>query len=103
MSHYFGSKLVSYSGCRNRVPAWYVQWVAFYQLIQGESRWNPLAVNRHSHACGFGQAKPCAKTGLGPTWRTKPLEQIRWAVKYVIHRYRTPCRAERHRMRHGWY
>jgi hypothetical protein len=62
-----------------------------YRIIARESGWNPLAVNKHSGACGLPQALPCAKLAQGggywalqpvPDWQTNPNAQVDWFIAY---------------------
>lgn len=69
-----------------------------------ESHWNHRAHNRRSGAHGIPQALPGSKMrSAGPDWRTNPVTQIAWGLRYIQKRYSTPCGALRSFYRHGWY
>ena len=72
------------------------------QLWNNESHWNFKAHNYRSGAHGIPQALPAAKMEvIALDWRTNPVTQIRWGLKYIKSRYGTPCAALRkqHRTR----
>ena len=71
------------------------------RLWERESHWNPLAHNRRSGAHGIPQALPGSK--MGPGWRTDPMVQVRWGLRYVRIRYGGACNAYDHALRTGWY
>lgn len=77
------------------------QFSCLNHLWEKESHWNPRAHNKHSGAHGIPQALPGKKMGKG--WRTNARVQIRWGLKYIKGRYKTPCRALKHSKNHGWY
>ena len=59
-----------------------------------ESHWNYKAHNYNSGAHGIAQALPADKMDVvGTDWRTNPVTQIRWGLRYIDIRYSTPCRA----------
>ena len=59
-----------------------------------ESNWNYKARNRNSGAHGIPQALPADKMSVvGTDWRTNPVTQIRWGLRYITIRYDTPCKA----------
>ena len=60
-----------------------------------ESAWNPKADNPHSTAFGIAQM-------LGET-STDPLVQIRNGLRYIQHRYETPCNAWEFWLVNRWY
>jgi hypothetical protein len=63
-------------------------------LWEGESHWNFKARNRRSGAAGIAQALPGNKMEVIATdWRTNPVTQIRWGIRYIKIRYGTPCKA----------
>lgn len=65
-----------------------------YSLFMKESKFDHLADNPRSSAFGIGQVlKETSKD---------PAIQILHALKYIEHRYDTPCRAWNHH-RLGWY
>ena len=63
-------------------------------LWDGESHWNFKAHNYNSGATGIAQALPGNKMDVIATdWRTNPVTQIKWGIRYIKIRYGTPCRA----------
>lgn len=63
-------------------------------LWSHESHWNYKARNKHSGAHGIAQALPAVKMEvIGSDWRTNPVTQIKWGLRYIDSRYSTPCRA----------
>jgi len=59
-----------------------------------ESHWNYKAHNYRSGAHGIAQALPAEKMSVvGTDWRTNPVTQIRWGIRYITMRYDTPCKA----------
>lgn len=71
------------------------QWSCLSKLWGKESAWNHLADNPHSTAFGIPQI-------LGLT-TTNPIKQIDLGIKYIKHRYDTPCKAWKHHKKKGWY
>lgn len=64
------------------------------QLWGKESAWNYKAHNSRSGAHGIAQALPASKMDIvGTDWRTNPVTQIRWGMKYISERYTNPCSA----------
>ena len=64
------------------------------KLWTKESHWNYRASNRKSGAHGIPQALPAVKMDVvADDWRTNPVTQIRWGLRYIDIRYETPCRA----------
>jgi hypothetical protein len=60
-----------------------------------ESKWNPLADNKRSSAYGIPQLLKL---------KTKdPYLQIDAGLKYIAHRYGTPCKAMAYHKKHGHY
>ena len=69
-----------------------------------ESHWNYKAHNYNSGAHGIAQALPADKMEvIGTDWRTNPLTQIRWGLRYIGIRYETPCKALGNFNRNGSY
>ncbi len=63
-------------------------------LWNGESHWNFKAHNYSSGATGIAQALPANKMDVIATdWRTNPVTQIKWGIRYIKIRYGTPCKA----------
>ena len=80
------------------------QYTPLNRLWTRESSWRVRARNPYSGAYGIPQAVPGRKmASAGPHWRRNPWTQIRWGLRYIRARYRTPHRAWRHELRTGWY
>jgi hypothetical protein len=63
-------------------------------LWNRESHWNFQAHNYYSGATGIAQAMPADKMDVVATdWRTNPVTQIKWGLRYIKIRYGTPCKA----------
>ena len=69
-----------------------------------ESHWNYKAHNSRSGAHGIAQALPATKMEVVSTdWRTNPVTQIRWGLRYIEDRYQTPCAAWKKFKRSRYY
>ena len=69
-----------------------------------ESHWNYKARNSRSGAHGIAQALPATKMNVVSTdWRTNPVTQIRWGLRYISIRYETPCKALAKHKRSNYY
>ena len=69
-----------------------------------ESHWNYKARNKNSGAHGIAQALPASKMNVVSTdWRTNPVTQIRWGLRYISIRYETPCKALAKHKRSSYY
>ena len=69
-----------------------------------ESHWNYKARNKTSGAHGIAQALPASKMNVVSTdWRTNPVTQIRWGLRYISIRYETPCKALAKHKRSNYY
>jgi hypothetical protein len=74
------------------------------KLWTKESNWRYKARNKTSGAHGIPQALPATKMeSIGTDWRTNPLTQITWGLKYIDVRYETPCKAYKKFQRSRWY
>ena len=73
----------------------YKQFSCLEKLWMKESNWNPLAKNKKSTAFGIPQM-----LGLK---EKNPMKQIDLGLKYIAHRYETPCAAWAHWMKHKHY
>jgi hypothetical protein len=74
------------------------------QLWTKESNWNYKSRNKKSGAHGIPQALPASKMNVVSTdWRTNPVTQIRWGLRYISIRYETPCKAWAKHKRSNWY
>ena len=71
------------------------QYKCIASLYGKESAWNPKAVNG-SHA-GIPQGR--SKWLLTAT----PIQQVEWGLRYIKHRYSTPCNAWAHWKAKGWH
>jgi len=70
------------------------QFACLDSLWTKESHWNYKAHNYRSGAHGIAQALPAEKMSVvGTDWRTNPVTQIRWGIRYITMRYDTPCKA----------
>jgi hypothetical protein len=70
------------------------QYSCLNRLWTKESHWNYKAHNSRSGAHGIAQALPASKMEVvGTDWRTNPVTQIRWGLRYIDSRYSTPCKA----------
>ena len=73
-------------------------------LWNRESGWRHTAANPTSSAYGIPQSLPGKKmASAGADWRTNPETQIKWGLKYIKHRYETPCGAWSAFKQKGWY
>ena len=73
------------------------QYSCLNSLWTKESHWNYRARNKSSGAHGIAQALPAEKMSVVATdWRTNPVTQIRWGLRYITIRYDTPCKAWLH-------
>lgn len=60
-------------------------------LVNGESGFNPMAINKNSGACGLFQALPCKKMPCGLSRNSIDVDcQINWGLHYIKNRYQTP-------------
>ena len=74
------------------------------QLWTKESNWNYKARNKNSGAHGIPQALPATKMNVVSTdWRTNPVTQIRWGLRYISIRYEPPCKALSKHKRSNYY
>ncbi len=74
------------------------------KLWNHESGWRVNADNPNSSAYGIPQALPGKKmASAGPNWKTNPETQIKWGLKYIKGRYKTPCGALGAFNKKGWY
>lgn len=70
------------------------QYTCLNTLWTKESRWNYRSRNKVTGAHGIPQAYPATKyESIGSDWRTNPLTQMTWGLKYIKVRYQTPCKA----------
>lgn len=70
------------------------QYLCLNRLWTKESHWNYKARNKRSGAHGIPQALPATRMDVVSTdWRTNPVTQIRWGLRYIEARYDNPCKA----------
>ena len=80
------------------------QYECLNNLWTKESNWNYKARNKVSGAHGIPQALPATKMEIvGTDWRTNPVTQISWGLKYINERYDSPCKAWSKFKRSRWY
>lgn len=64
------------------------------KLLINESGINPNSYNKKSTACGLFQAKPCSKVFKDyPDYMNNWKSQVKWGLKYIKERYKTPTEA----------
>jgi hypothetical protein len=79
------------------------QYTCLVKLWNRESGWRVTA-GHASGAYGIPQALPGSKMkSAGHDWRKGATTQIKWGLKYIAKRYKTPCGALAHSHRTGWY
>ena len=70
------------------------QYTCLNRLWTKESHWNYKAHNKRSGAHGIPQALPAIRMEvISSDWRTNPVTQIRWGLRYIEARYDSPCKA----------
>jgi hypothetical protein len=80
------------------------QFACLDKLWTKESNWRYKARNKSSGAHGIPQALPATKMeSIGTDWRTNPVTQISWGLRYIEVRYETPCKAYKKFQRSRWY
>ncbi len=80
------------------------QFSCLNRLWTRESMWNYRSRNKQSGAHGIPQALPATKyETIGSDWRTNPITQMNWGLKYIKVRYQTPCKALNIFYRKNWY
>jgi hypothetical protein len=80
------------------------QFACLNKLWTKESNWRYKARNKSSGAHGIPQALPATKMeSIGTDWRTNPVTQISWGLRYIEVRYETPCKAYKKFQRSNWY
>jgi hypothetical protein len=73
-------------------------------LWERESGWRWNAHNRSSGAYGIPQALPGSKMkSAGEDWKTNPITQVKWGIRYVNSRYGSACGAWNFWRSHHWY
>ena len=99
-----GAKLVAKALIAEKYQWTEEQYSCLNKLWTKESHWNYKARNKVSGAHGIAQALPATKMEVvGTDWRTNPVTQITWGLKYINERYDTPCKAWSKFKRSRWY
>jgi len=99
-----GAKLVAKALIAEKYQWTEEQYSCLNKLWTKESHWNYKARNKVSGAHGIAQALPATKMEIvGTDWRTNPVTQISWGLKYINERYDTPCKAWGKFKRSRWY
>ena len=99
-----GAKKVAKSILLNEYGFSEKEYKCLNSLWTKESHWNYKARNKNSGAHGIPQALPASKMNVVSTdWRTNPVTQIRWGLRYISIRYETPCKALAKHKRSNYY
>ena len=99
-----GAKKVAKSILLNEYGFSEKEYKCLNSLWNKESHWNYKARNARSGAQGIAQALPASKMNVVSTdWRTNPVTQIRWGLRYISIRYETPCKALAKHKRSNFY
>jgi hypothetical protein len=99
-----GAKKVAKSILLNEYGFSEKEYKCLNSLWNKESHWNYKARNKSSGAHGIAQALPASKMNVVSTdWRTNPVTQIRWGLRYISIRYETPCKALAKHKRSNYY
>ena len=99
-----GAKRVAKSILLNEYGFSEKEYKCLNRLWTKESHWNYKARNKSSGAHGIPQALPASKMNVISTdWRTNPVTQIRWGLRYISIRYETPCKALAKHKRSNYY
>jgi hypothetical protein len=100
----YGAKKVAKSILLDEYGYGEKQYICLNSLWTKESNWNYKARNKKSGAHGIPQALPASKMSVISTdWRTNPVTQIRWGLRYISIRYETPCNALAKHKRSNYY
>ena len=100
----FGAKKVAKSILLDEYGFAEKEYKCLNQLWTKESNWNYKSRNKKSGAHGIPQALPASKMNVVSTdWRTNPVTQIRWGLRYISIRYETPCKALSKHKRSNYY
>jgi len=73
------------------------QYKCLASLYGKESAWNYRAYNKSSGTVGIPQGKS--------VWllTATPIQQPEWGLRYIKHRYSTPCKAYAHWLKYNWH
>jgi hypothetical protein len=89
-----GARIVGKAMAQDKYGWGAAQYKCLNTLWTKESRWNYLSRNKVTGAHGIPQAYPATKyESIGSDWRTNPITQMTWGLKYIKVRYQSPCRA----------
>ncbi len=89
-----GAKKVAKSIMLNEYAWGADQFNCLNRLWTKESHWNYKARNKRSGAHGIPQALPAIRMeSISSDWRTNPVTQMRWGLRYIEARYDSPCGA----------
>jgi hypothetical protein len=90
----YGAKVVTRQLMMDQYNWGKAQFTCLNRLWTKESNWNYKAHNYKSGAHGIPQALPAKKMELiSSDWRTNPVTQISWGLRYIDERYTSPCKA----------
>jgi hypothetical protein len=99
-----GARSVAKSLAKEKYGWGSYQYSCLDTLWTKESNWNYRAKNPRTGAHGIPQALPANRMDIISTdWRTNPITQIEWGLRYISIRYDTPCRALSKFKRHRYY
>lgn len=100
----WGARVVAKSIAKKKHKWGATQFVCLNNLWTRESGWRYRANNSRTGAYGIPQAHPGSKmASVARDWRTNPVTQIRWGLRYIDGRYNTPCAAWAKFKRSNWY
>ena len=89
-----GARTVGKAMAKSKYGWGAAQYTCLNTLWTKESRWNYRSRNKVTGAHGIPQAYPATKyESIGSDWRTNPITQMSWGLKYIKVRYKTPCKA----------
>ena len=71
------------------------QWLCLNKLYSKESAWNPKARNGSHYGIPQGRSI-YLKTATAH-------QQVSWGLRYISHRYQTPCQAWQHFKQRNWH
>lgn len=99
-----GARMVAKRIAKNKHGWGPNQFVCLNNLWTKESGWRYRASNSRTGAYGIPQAHPGSKmVSIARDWRTNPVTQIRWGLRYIDSRYNSPCGAWAKFKRSNWY
>ena len=89
-----GAKMVAKSIMLSEYAWGADQFTCLNRLWTKESHWNYRARNKRTGAHGIPQAYPAIRMeSISSDWRTHPVTQIRWGLRYIEARDMSPCAA----------